>query len=96
MNKRIQKKVQKSLKNRIKTKKLRVEPGDTVAIQIDMERECLSDIYAIFNTIKKFFEERGCSCLMTDKHIDIDILNEKSIQELRNIIAKWEAKHDQV
>ena len=94
MNKRIQKKVQKSLKNRIKTKKLRVEPGDTVIIQIDMERECLSDAYAIFSIIKKFFEERGYSCLMTDKHIDISIFNKENIQFLKDVIAKWEAQHN--
>lgn len=94
MNKRIQKKVQKSLKNRIKTKKLHVEPNDTIVVNIDFGKECFSDIYNLFNAIKEFFDKYDCKCVMLDKHIDINILDKEYIQSLKDIIAEWETQHD--
>lgn len=93
MNKRIQKKVQKSLNYRIKTGKLRLEPGDTVLVKVDTMEEDYDLIRIMFETINDFAKSHGCDCLLTAKEVDVDTLNEDQIQWLRDILNKWDETH---
>ena len=92
MNKRIKKKIQKSLNYRIKTEKLRLTPGDTVVIKIDTMEEDYGLICIMFDAINEFAKSRGCDCLLTAKWVDIDLLGEEQINRMKEIISKWENK----
>lgn len=91
MNKRIRKKIQKSLNYRVKTGKLRLKPGDTVLVKVDTMKEDYDLIRIMFEAINDFAKSHGCDCLLTAKEVDIDLLTSDQIQWLRDIIAKWEA-----
>lgn len=93
MTKRIQKKIQKSLKSRIKTGKLRLTQGDTVIVKVDTMEEDYDFIRIIFDTINEFAKSHGCDCLLTEKWIDIDLLNKEQINWMKEIISKWEDKN---
>lgn len=92
MNKRIKKKIQKSLNHRIKTEKLRLTPGDTVIVKVDTMEEDYDLICIMFNTINEFAKSHGCDCLLTAKEVDIDLLDEEQINGMKEIISKWENK----
>lgn len=93
MNKRIKKKMQKSLNYRIKTGKLRLTPGDTVIVKVDTMEEDLNLIYIMFNTIDEFAKSHGCDCLLTAKWVDVDLLDEDQINWMKEVISKWEDKN---
>lgn len=93
MNKRIKKKIQKSLNHRIKTGKLRLTPGDTVIIKVDTMEEDYNLICIMFNIIDEFAKSHGCDCLLTAKEVDIGLLNEEQINQMKEIISKWENKN---
>lgn len=90
MNRRIQKKIQKSLNHRIKTGKLRLTPGDTVIVKVDTMEEDYDLVRIMFDTINEFAKSHGCDCLLTAKWVDIDSLNEKQINWMKEIINRWE------
>ena len=92
MNKRIKKKIQKSLNYRVKTEKLRLTPGDTVIVKVDTMKEDLNLICIMFNTIDEFAKSHGCDCLLTTKELDIDLLDEVQINGMKEVISKWESK----
>lgn len=93
MNKRIKKKIQKSLNHRIKTGKLRLTPGDTVIIKVDTMEEDYNLICIMFNIIDEFAKSHECDCLLTAKEVDIGLLNEEQINQMKEIISKWEDKN---
>ena len=93
MNKRIKKKIQKSLNYRIKTGKLRLTPGDTVIIKVDTMEEDYNLICIMFSIIDEFAKSHGCDCLLTAKEVDIDLLNKEQINQMKEIISKWEDKN---
>lgn len=92
MNKRIKKKIQKSLNYRIKTEKLRLTPGDTVIVKVDTTKEDLNLICIRFNAIDEFVKSHGCDCLLMEKEVDIDLLDERQINHMKEVISKWEDK----
>lgn len=92
MNKRIKKKIQKSLNHRIKTGKLHLTPGDTVIIKVDTMEEDYNLIRIMFDTINEFAKSHGCDCLLTTKEIDIGLLDEEQINGMKEVISKWESK----
>lgn len=93
MNKRIKKKIQKSLNHRIKTGKLRLTPGDTVIIKVDTMEEDYNLICIMFDTINEFAKSHGCDCLLIAKEVDIDLLNEEQINRMKEITSEWEDKN---
>ena len=92
MNKRIKKKIQKSLNYRVKTEKLRLTPGDTVIVKVDTMKEDYGLICIMFDICNKFAESHGCDCLLTTKEIDIDLLDEEQINGMKKFISEWEEK----
>ena len=92
MNKRIKKKIQKSLNHRVKTGKLRLTPGDTVIVKVDTMEEDYELICIMFDICNKFAESHGCDCLLTAKEVDINLLDEEQINGMKEVISKWESK----
>lgn len=92
MNKRIKKKIQKSLNYRVKTGKLHLTPGDTVIVKVDTMEEDYDLIRIMFDAINNFAESHGCDCLLMAKEIDIDLLSEMEINGMKEVISKWENK----
>lgn len=93
MNKRIKKKIQKSLNYRVKTGKLRLTPGDTVIVKVDTMEEDFNLICIMFNTIDEFAKSHGCDCLLTAKEVDVNLLSEREINRMKEVISKWEDKN---
>jgi hypothetical protein len=44
----------------------------------------------MFDTINDLVKSHGCDCLLTAKWVDIDLLSEKQINWMKEIISKWE------
>lgn len=93
MNKRIRKKIQKSLNYRVKTGKLCLTPGDTVIVKVDTMEEDYDLIRIMFNTINDFAKSHSCDCLLTAKEVDVDLLDEEQINWMKEVISKWEDKN---
>lgn len=93
MNKRIKKKMQKSLNYRIKTGKLHLTSGDTVIVKVDTMEEDYNLICIMFNTINEFVKSHGCDCLLTAKWVDVDLLSEREINRMKEVISEWEGKN---
>lgn len=92
MNKRIKKKIQKSLNYRVKTGKLYLTPGDTVIVKVDTMGEDYDLLCITFDAINNFAESHGCDCLLMTKEVDIDLLSEMEINGMKEVISKWENK----
>lgn len=92
MNKRIKKKIQKSLNYRVKTGKLHLTPGDTIIVKVDTMGEDYDLLCITFDAINNFAESHGCDCLLMTKEVDIDLLSEMEINGMKEVISKWENK----
>lgn len=92
MNKRIKKKIQKSLNYRVKTGKLHLTPGDTVIVKVDTMGEDYDLLCITFDAINNLAESHGCDCLLMTKEVDIDLLSEMEINGMKEVISKWENK----
>lgn len=93
MNKRIRKKIQKSLNYRVKTGKLHLTPGDTVIVKVDTMEENYDLIRIMFDTINDFAKSHGCDCLLTAKEVEVDLLDEDQINWMKEVTSKWEDKN---
>lgn len=88
---RIQKKMNKATKNRLK--KLCLCEGDTIIAKIDMDVYDPHDMYELFNIMNPMAKARGCHLWLIPKEIDIEKLTEKEVEVFKNIIEEWENLH---
>lgn len=89
MNRRIQKKMNKATKNRLK--KLHLNEGDTVIARVDMDAYDPHDLYELFNVMSPIAKARGCHLWVMPKEVDVDKLTEKEVETLKNMIEEWES-----
>ena len=91
MKRRIQKKMNKATKNRLK--KLCLRKGDTIVAKVDMDVYDPHDMYELFNIMNPMAKARGCHLWLIPKEIDIEKLTEKEVEAFKNIIGEWENLH---
>lgn len=89
MNRRIQKKMNKATKNRLK--KLRLNEGDTVVARVDMDAYDPHDLYELFNVMNPIAKARGCHLWVMPKEVDVDKLTKEEVEALKNMIEEWES-----
>ena len=89
MNRRIQKKMNKATKNRLK--KLYLNEGDTVIARVDMDAYDPHDLYELFNVMNPIAKAGGCHLWVMPKEVDVDKLTEKEVEALKNMIEEWES-----
>lgn len=94
MNKRLRKKVEKQIKNKVK--KMHFIPSDTIIVRVDTDTYDLCDMYELFNTINKMAKARDCNCWLIPISVDIERLDEDEIEKLKEIVSKWEELHGRV
>lgn len=86
MNKRIKKKIEKSLKNRLRTKSLTVHNGDIILLQSNMTDYNPNEMYDMFCTVSNFFKKYGCDILFMHNEFDISKLDDKTVEVLEDAI----------
>lgn len=89
MNRRIQKKMNKATKNRLK--KLCLHEGDTVIAKVDMDAYDPHDLYELFNIMNPIAKARGCHLWIMPKEVDVEKLTEEEIEIFKSIIKEWES-----
>lgn len=94
MNKRLRKKVEKQIKNKVK--KMHFIPSDTIIVSVDTDTYDPCDMYELFSTINQMAKARNCDCWLIPMSIDIERLDEDEIKKLKEIVSKWEESHGRV